>query len=53
LVKVLRFVDSNMLAMAYLYEAMDRAKEAISAYSVDKGTPGFSRQMLLWDLIDS
>jgi hypothetical protein len=53
LVKVLRLVDSDKPAMGYLYEAMDRAKEAIRAYYVGKGTPGFSRQMLLWDLIDS
>ena len=29
LVKVLRLVDGDKLAMGYLYEAMDRAKESI------------------------
>jgi len=53
LVKVMRLVDSDKLAMGYLYEAMDRAKEAIQAYYVGKGSHGFHRQMLLWDLIDT
>jgi hypothetical protein len=39
--------------MGYLYEAMDRAKEAIRSYYVGKGTPGFNRHMMLWDLIDT
>jgi hypothetical protein len=39
--------------MGYLYEAMDRAKEAIWAYYVGKGSHRFRRQMLLWDLIDT
>jgi hypothetical protein len=39
--------------MGYLYEAMDRAKEAIWAYYVGKGSHGFHRHMLLWDLIDT
>ena len=39
--------------MGYLYEAMDRAKEAIRNYYVGKDTPGHNRHMLLWDLIDS
>jgi hypothetical protein len=53
LVKVLRLVDSDKPAMGYLYKAMDRAKEAIRAYYVGKGSHGFRRQMLLWDLIDT
>jgi hypothetical protein len=32
LVKVLRLVDGEKLTMGYLYEAMDRAKEAIYGY---------------------
>ena len=39
--------------MGYLYEAMDRAKEAIRAYYVGKGSHRFRRQMLLWDLINT
>ena len=53
LVKVLRLVDSDKPAMGYLYEAMHKAKEAIRAYYVGKGSHGFHRQMLLWDLIDT
>jgi hypothetical protein len=53
LVQVLRLVDSEKPAMGYLYEAMERAKEAICAFYVGKGSLGFRRQMLLWDLIDS
>jgi hypothetical protein len=53
LVKVLRLVDSNKTAMGYLYGAMDRAKIAIRAYYVGKGSHGFRRQMLLWDFIDT
>jgi hypothetical protein len=53
LVKVLRLVDSDKPVMGYLYEAMDKAKEAIRAYYVGKGSHGFQRQMLLWDLIDT
>jgi hypothetical protein len=52
-IKVLRLVDSDKPAMGYLYEAMDRAKKAIRAYYVGKGSHGFHRQMLLWDLIDT
>lgn len=32
IVKVLRLVDGGKPTMAYLYEAMDRAKEAIRSY---------------------
>ena len=41
LVKVLRLVDGDKPAMGYLYEAMDRAKEAIQSYYEDKGDEGF------------
>jgi hypothetical protein len=40
LVKVLRLVDMEKPAMGYLYEAMDRAKDSIRAYYVDKGDQG-------------
>jgi hypothetical protein len=43
LVKVLRLVDSDKPTMGYLYEDMDRSKEAIRAYYVGKGTPSFCR----------
>eukprot|EP00253_Pinus_taeda_P025528 PITA_25528 len=52
LVKVLRLVDGEKPAMSYLYEAMDRTKEAIRAYYDDKGDDGFQRQLLLWGVID-
>lgn len=53
LVKVLILVDSDKLAMGNLYEAMDRAKETIWSYYVGKGTCGYNRHMMLWELIDS
>ena len=53
LVKVLRLVNGDKLAMGYLYEAMDRDKETIQNYYVGNGTPRHNRHMLLWDLIDS
>ena len=37
LVKVLHLVDGGRPTMGYLYEAMDRAKEAIHRYYEDKG----------------
>eukprot|EP00253_Pinus_taeda_P017244 PITA_17244 len=43
IVKVLRLVDGEKLAMAYLYEGMDRAKEAIRSYYADKGSIGLDR----------
>eukprot|EP00253_Pinus_taeda_P032823 PITA_32823 len=52
LVKVLRLVDGAKPAMGYLYEAMDRGKEAIRAYYDGKGDDGFQRQLLLWGVID-
>eukprot|EP00253_Pinus_taeda_P032135 PITA_32135 len=53
IVKVLRVVDGEKPAMAYLYEGMDRAKEAIHSYYADKGFVGLDRQMMLWDVINS
>ena len=44
LVKVLRLVDGEKPAMGYLYEAMDRAKEAIHHYYEDKGEVGLTRR---------
>ena len=52
LVKVLRLVDGEKLAMGYLYEAMDRAKEAIHRYYEDKGEDGFTRRAVIWSVID-
>eukprot|EP00253_Pinus_taeda_P015844 PITA_15844 len=53
IVKVLRLVDGEKPAMAYLYEGMDRAKEAICSYYADKGFVGLDRKMMLRDVIDS
>ena len=53
IVKVLSLVDGEKPAMPYLYEGMDRAKEAIRSYYADKGSAGLNRQMMLWDVIDS
>ena len=52
LVRVLRLVDGDKPAMGYLYEAMDRAKEAINAYYEDKGGEGQAKQQLIWEVID-
>jgi hypothetical protein len=52
LVKIIRLVDGDKLAMGYLYEAMDRAKESICAYYDDKGDDGFEKRLLIWRLID-
>ena len=46
-------VDGDKPAMDYLYEAMDRAKEAIPSYYADKGFVGLDRHMTLRDVIDS
>ena len=43
-VKVLLLVDGDKPAMGYLYEAMDRTKEYIHAYYVDKGDQGNERK---------
>jgi len=53
IVKVLRLVDGDKLAMFYLYEAMDRVKEAIRSYYAHKGFTGLDRHIMLWDVIDS
>jgi hypothetical protein len=52
LVKVLQLVDGDKPVMGYLYEAMDRVKEAIRAYYDDKGDDGFQRQLHIWGVID-
>jgi hypothetical protein len=52
LVKVLRLVDGDKPTMGYLYEAMDRAKESIRAYYVDKGDQGHERKEMIWMVID-
>jgi hypothetical protein len=44
LVKVLRLVDGEKPAMGYLYEVMDRAKEAIYQYYDDKGEEGLTKR---------
>ena len=51
LVKVLRLVGDKP-AMGYLYEAIDRAKEAICAYYEDKGDEGLEKQQVIWRVID-
>eukprot|EP00253_Pinus_taeda_P007356 PITA_07356 len=38
--------------MGYLYEAMDKAKEAIRAYYEDKGDKGLEKQQVIWRVID-
>jgi hypothetical protein len=44
LVKVLRLVDGEKSTMGYLYEAMDRAKEAIYRYYENKGEEGLTKR---------
>lgn len=46
--RVLRLVDSEKPSMGYVYEAMDKAKEAISAFF------GYqrSRFQYIWDMVD-
>jgi len=44
LVRVLWLVDGGKPAMGYMYEAMDRAKEAICAYYEDKVDERFEKQ---------
>lgn len=53
IVKVRGLVDGEKLAMVYLYEGMDRAKEAIRSCYADKEPVGLDKQMILWDVIDS
>ena len=52
LVKVLRLVDGDKPAMGYLYEALDRAKEAIYQYYDDKGEEGLTKRAQIWGVID-
>ena len=52
LVKVLRLVDGEKPAMGYLYEAMDRAKEAIHTYYEHMGDQGEERLQMIWGVID-
>ena len=48
LVKVLRLVDGEKLAMGYIYEAMDQAKEQIRAAYKDRVT----KYGPIWEIID-
>jgi hypothetical protein len=48
LVKVLRLVDGEKLAMGYIYEAMDQAKEQIRATYKDRVT----KYGPIWEIID-
>lgn len=48
LVKVLRLVDGDGSTTGYIYEAMDRAKEAIKKIYDDK----FEKYSLFWEIID-
>jgi hypothetical protein len=52
LVKVLRLVDGEKPAMGYLYEAMDRAKEAIYRYYENKGEEGLTKRAQIWGVMD-
>jgi hypothetical protein len=52
LVKVLQLVDGDKPTMGYLYEAMDRAKEAIRGYYDNKGEDGFQKRLQIWGVID-
>ncbi|KAH9310847.1 hypothetical protein KI387_025882 [Taxus chinensis] len=49
LVKVLRLVDREKLAMGYIYEAMDQAKEQIRAAYKDRVT----KYGPIWEIIDN
>jgi hypothetical protein len=49
LVKVLRLVDGETLAMGYIYEAMDHAKEQIRTCSNDR----VAKYGLIWEIIDN
>ena len=52
LVRILCLVDGDKPAMGYLYEAMDRAKEAINSYYEDKGDEGKVKEQLIWEVIN-
>lgn len=45
--KVLYLVDGNKPTMGYLYEAMDRAKEAIHSYYEEKGDDRYERHIVM------
>ena len=49
LVKVLRLVDGERLAMGYIYEAMDQAKEQIRAAYNDR----LAKYGRIWEIIDN
>ena len=49
LVKVLRLMDGDKPAMGYIYEGMDKAKEAIKTFY--KGNE--SKHLPIWQIIDS
>lgn len=49
LVKVLRLMDGEKLAMGYIYEGMDTAKEAIKTFYKGKE----SKYIPIWQIIDS
>jgi len=49
LVKVLRLVDGERLAMGYIYEAMDQAKEQIRAAYKDR----LAKYGRIWEIIDN
>jgi hypothetical protein len=52
LVKVLRLVDGEKPAMGYLYEVVDRAKEAIYRYYENKGEEVLNKRAQIWGVID-
>jgi hypothetical protein len=52
LVRVLRLVDGEKPAMGYLYEAMDRAKEAIYQYYENRGEERITKRSQIWGVID-
>eukprot|EP00253_Pinus_taeda_P009421 PITA_09421 len=49
LVKVLRMVDEEKLAMGYIYEAMDQAKDKTRATSKDR----LAKYGRIWEIIDN
>eukprot|EP00253_Pinus_taeda_P032930 PITA_32930 len=49
LVKVLRLVDAEKLAMGYIYEAMDQTKEQIRATYKDR----LAKYRRIWEIIDN
>ena len=49
LVKVLRMLDGERMAMGYIYEAMDEAKEKIQEIYKDR----LAKYLRIWDIIDN